>query len=399
MPARSLVRFVLGGIAALVAGGLVLALELWTVLPAPTLPTLALAVAVPEATPWGIAACLAAGAIAQWAASGWARTVGLFCAAAELGLALVHWCLLPGTIAASEREMRAGLGTAYSAQRSDPAPTTLGRPYDVRTAVAGYATSGIVRVRTNLPVPTRDGRRLGLDLYEPPAAGPHPAVIVIYGGAWIFGNRGQSAEVARSFARLGYTAIAIDYRHAPVYRFPTQLDDVRDALRAIGANAPAWNVDPRRVAMFGRSAGAELALLAAYEPGPLTIRAAIGYYAPVDLTGGYRVPPQPDPADVRRILRAYLGGPPEMFASAYTAGSPLDQIRPGLPPTLLIGGGRDELVRLAFAHELRDALRLHGDRVSAIDVPWSNHAFDSIPNGTGGQLARYYTERFLSATL
>jgi acetyl esterase/lipase len=223
--------------------------------------------------------------------------------------------------------------------------------------------------------------------------------VVIYGGAWLFGSRAQSAELATALARLGYTAIAIDYRHAPRYRFPTQINDVRDALAAIANNAHDWDVDPQRVAILGRSAGAELALLAAYDPGPLRIRAAIGYYAPIDLVQGFHVPPRPDPDDVRTVLELYLGGPPALRMNAYAAASPIAHVRPGLPPTLLIGGGRDEVVRLAFSHEMRSVLRSHGDRVVALDLPWSNHAFDTIANGTAGQLARYYTERFLAATL
>ncbi len=399
--ASSNLRFIAGGVAALVAGGLVLAMELWTVVPAPNIPTLALAAVIPEVTPKAVVVCLIACAIAQSVASGWARIVGLACAALALGFALVPWVLLPSTIAACEHEMQLALGAGY-AQTSAATPqrdTMLARPYDMLLAFTGYAHSGTVRYRANLPVRTRDGRRLGLDVYAPLAPGRHPAVVIVYGGAWIFGSRADSAELARSLARIGYTAIAVDYRHAPAYQFPTQIDDVRDALAAVARNAANWSVDPQRVAILGRSAGAELALLAAYDPGPLIIRAAIGYYTPIDLVQGYLEPPRPDPTNVRRILRTYLGGTPAERMNDYVAGSPLRHVRPGLPPTLLIGGARDELVRLAFQHEMRDALRLHGDHVAALDLPWSNHAFDAVPNGTGGQLARYYTERFLAATL
>lgn len=394
-------RYIAGAIAALVAGGLVLALEIWTIVPAPTLPTLAVAAIIPEVTPWAIGACCTAAAIALAAGRGWARDIGLGCAALALGCALVPWCLLPSTIEACEREMRAGLGDAYAPVRaaSGNAPGGLARPYDVRLALQGFRRSNAVRVRANLPVRTRDGAELALDLYLPVGAGAHPAVVIVYGGAWIFGSRAASAELARSFAQLGYVAVAIDYRHAPQFQFPTQIDDVRAALQTIAQHANAWEIDPRRVAILGRSAGAQLALLAAYDPGPLPIRAAIGYYAPTDLVGGFDTPPRPDPANVRRILLAYIGGTPNERMTAYIRASPVDHVRPGLPPTLLIIGGRDELVRPAFQYQLRDALRRQGNRVASLDVPWSNHAFDSVPNGTGGQLARFYTERFLAATL
>jgi acetyl esterase/lipase len=326
--------------------------------------------------------------------------VGLACAALALGFALVPWCLMPATIAACDRELVRGLaGIAPPPTIVTTAGAGLGRPYDVRTALLGFAPPPPLRIRRDLPVRTRDGVRLGLDLYAPQTTGPHPTIVVIYGGAWRFGSRSQSAELATSLARLGYTAVAIDYRLAPAYRFPTQLDDVEDALAAIARHADEWGVDPHRVAIFGRSAGAELGLLAAYAPGPLTVRAAIGYYAPVDLVAGYREPPRPDPLDVDAIVATFIGGTPDDRLSLYTAGSPVDHVRPALPPTLLISGGRDEVVRPAFQRELRDLLRRHGDRVAALTFPWSNHAFDSIPNGSGGQLARYYTQRFLAATL
>ncbi len=371
---------------------------MWTVVPAPTLPLLALAVLVPELSPWLSVCCIAAGAIAQFAARSWARDVGVLCAAAALGFALLPWGLLPVTIARCDREMQIALG-AGAVARASPSPPRLSRAYSLGLALVGDRDAAPVTALYERPVELRDGRRLFLDVYAPPTPGLHPAIVIVYGGAWIFGSRADSAAIAQTYARDGYTAVAIDYRHAPAYRYPTQINDVRDALGAIARHAAAWQIDVGRVALLGRSAGAQLALLAAYLPEPVPIRAVVAYYAPTDLIGGYRDPPDPDPADVDRILRAYIGGTPEERNGAYVAASPLRHVRAGLPPTLLIGGGRDELVRLAFAHELRAALRERRNRVAALDIPWSNHAFDTIPNGTGGQLARYYTERFLASEL
>jgi len=150
---------------------------------------------------------------------------------------------------------------------------------------------------------------------------------------------------------------------------------------------------------MGYSAGAQLALLAAYGPEPLAIKAVVALYAPEDLTQGYNNPPVPDPVNVRASIAHYIGGTPVQDPDAYEAASPLSHVRSGLPATLLIGGARDELVRLEFQHQMRDRLHLQGDLVISIDLPWSNHSFDEVPNGLGGQIARYYTERFLAATL
>jgi acetyl esterase/lipase len=117
------------------------------------------------------------------------------------------------------------------------------------------------------------------------------------------------------------------------------------------------------------------------------------------LNGGYALPPVPDPTNVQAILANYIGGTPAQKPAEFAQASPIAHVRSGLPPTLLIGGARDELVRLAFQHAMRDRLHLQHDVVVSIDLPWSNHSFDEIPNGLGGQIARYYTERFFAATL
>lgn len=386
--------------AALAVGTLILAIELWTLLPAPTPPLLVLAIVVPELAPWGILASLLAWGAVLVLARGWVRAVaGLMCAAA-LACAITPLARLAPTLAACDAEMHRVLGT--NSAESEPERNGAGMlaaPFDLVTAFRGLPPAGPVRFDGNLSVATRDGARLGLDLYRPAVPGRRPTVIVIYGGAWKFGSRGVTAELDRALAALGYNAIAVDYRHAPAYHYPTQIDDVRDAIATIARNADAWGVDPSRVAILGRSSGGELALLAAYQPEPLTIRAVIGYYAPTDLVEGYRRLPDPDPEDVRGILRTYIGGTPETKMDAYRQASPVSYAGRELPPTLLIGGARDELVLVSLQREMRDTLRRRGARVAALELPWSNHVFDAIPNGLAGQIARYYTQRFLAATL
>jgi acetyl esterase/lipase len=374
---------------ALAVALIALAVEMWTVVPAPNGLSLVFGVIVPEIAPWGvIASALSLAVAARWS-SGKLRWFSIALSAAALACALLPLFQLPGTIAASDAAISRALGPAHGG----------GARFDLVRFFRGERQAAPIRVEPNLPFVTRDGARLALDLYRAPGSGVHPAVVVIFGGGWRAGGRGNTAAEDRKLAALGYTTLAIDYRLVPAYRFPTQLHDVEDALAAIARNAKAWGVDPKRVALLGRSAGGELALVAAYRPQPLTIRAVVGYYAPVDLAEGYREPPVPDPAGIRTLVSDYLGGPPAAAPQAYRAASPLAYVRAGLPPTFLIGGERDELVLVRFQRQLRDALAARGDRVVALELPWSNHAFDAIPDGLGGQLARSYVAQFLAATL
>jgi len=389
-----------GNFVALLLACMLFALEIWTLVPAPTIATLVAAVAVPELAPWFALVILGAGALVQLMARGWARVTATLVCAFALGCALVPLFLLPATLNAADRELTQTLGVdfqdaASDAQRAGMQPA----PYSVVATFFGFPSPAGIRVERNVPYAASDGTKLALDLYQPAQPGPHAAVVLVYGGAWIFGQRSDLADLAGRLAGAGFTTVVVDYRKAPTYRFPTQLDDVRAGIRALVAHAHAWGADSRRIGICGFSAGGELALLAAYAPEPVHIAAAAGVYAPTDLVGGYDFPPVPDPVDVRRIVSTYIGGPPLTRMPSYREGSPIAAVRPYLPPTLLIGGARDELVRIAFQHKMRDALRVHQNTVASLELPWSNHAFDTIPNSIGGQFVRYYLERFFAATL
>jgi acetyl esterase/lipase len=372
---------------AVVLALLMLAFACWAVVPAPTFATLPLAVAVPELAPRVLAFAIVLGVLVWLLARGRARAVAT--ALTGLAAACVMWPALAAPFA-WQTEQRALADAHVPPARSH-----------------AFA----VDVLRDVPVRLRDGSSLALDLYRPrdvataPAgefpqhAAALPLIVAIYGGAWSFGSRDGLAPVARSYAAQGYAVAVIDYRHAPRYRFPAQRDDVDDALRVIAFHARAWHLDPARVALFGRSAGAELALLAAERSQPLRVRAVVAYYAPLDLVGGWNDPPRPDPANVRGILEAYIGGPPDAaHAGAYRAASPLHGARRGLPPALLIAGARDELVLVSFQRAFAARLRGLGVPVVALELPWANHAFDEV-DGLGAAIAHDATLRFLNAML
>ncbi|MEM1392882.1 MAG: alpha/beta hydrolase, partial [Cyanobacteria bacterium P01_H01_bin.150] len=202
-------------------------------------------------------------------------------------------------------------------------------------------------------------------------------------------------EFNRYMAARGYTVFAIDYRHAPKYKFPAQLDDVNTALNFIRDRANEYEADVDKMVLFGRSAGAHLAMLAAYKPDAPAVRAVVNYYGPVNLTQGYNEPPIPDPINARAVLTAFLGGSPLELPMLYENASPINYVVPNLPPTLLIYGSRDHVVEARFGRQMYEKLR---DKNTAIllEIPWAEHSFDSIFNGVSNQLALYYTERFIA---
>jgi acetyl esterase/lipase len=248
-----------------------------------------------------------------------------------------------------------------------------------------------------IPDPRIEPERLPLGIlyYRAAAIGPRPALIDIHGGAWQHGSPADNGRFHRYMAGRGFTVFSIDYRLAPAVKFPAQLEDVRAAIRFVLERASLYRIDPARITLCGRSAGGELALLAAYEKGGVPIHSVISFYGPSDLTRGYNEPPSPDPLHVRGILETYLGGVPAMIPEVYRAASPAAYVRAMLPPTLLIQGKRDHIVKPQFARDLYRALIASGNRATLLELPWSEHAFDAVFSGPGNQAALAHIERFL----
>ena len=378
----------------------VLFLSSWILLPAPNRTLLTLAVGAPELSVWLLLGGLVVGVLTIAASRRDPLTwTTLALSAAAVAIASVPLVRLPLVVRRFDAAMRASLGDGFldsvpAERRARMRPS----PFDVRDLVLGVDTAG-ARVTRGILFAAPAGVRLTLDVYRPAASGRYPIVVQIYGGAWQRGAPADDAGFASYLAAHGYVVFAIDYRHAPMWRWPSQIEDVRSGLDWVRRHAGEHDGDPSRLALIGRSAGAHLAMLAAYEPQAGPVAAVVSYYGPVDLADGYRNPPRPDPLDVRSIEEAFLGGPPNQLPAPYRDASPITYVSRRLPPSLLIYGSRDHIVQPRFGAILNERLQAAGATSVFLEIPWAEHAFDVIFNGRSGQLSLYYTERFLAWAL
>ncbi|WP_218081411.1 alpha/beta hydrolase [Anthocerotibacter panamensis] len=382
----------------LLLAGSGLFLSAWIVVPAPVFGLLILSVGAPEVSPWLVLlnGCAVLLALNQ---RGVVRRIALGGGLLGLGLSALPLAQWPATQARLEQAMVSTLGPEYLS--GVPASVQAGmrpEPFALAAVFQGLPQDR-VRLNAGIPFAQVAGVTLQMNVYQPPAPGRYPALVVVYGGAWQHGSPSQDEPFSRYMAARGYVVFAIDYRHAPEHPYPAQIEDVRTALAFIQANAQRYEADPARLALLGRSAGAHLALLAAYEPGAPPIRAVVDYYGPVDLEQGYYDLPTPDPIDTRQVLEAFLGGPPSTRLGAYRAASPSTYVTRPLPPTLLVYGGRDHLVEQRFGYALWKRLQATGTTAVWLDIPWADHSFDSLFTGLSNQLALYHTERFLAWAL
>ncbi len=250
-----------------------------------------------------------------------------------------------------------------------------------------------------------DGSPLTGRLFRVPArcAAACPAVVVIYGGAWQRGVATQFAATNRWIAGLGYTVVALDYRHAPAARHPAQWLDVRGGLALLADSSAAWGIDTTRVVLWGRSSGGHLATLAAWHPSDgasgVRVRGVISFYSPYDLVRGYTDLPRPDPIDARAALRALTGGAPDAVPAVYRDASPSSFVRAGLPPTLLVYAGGDHVVKPEFGRDAAAALRRAGNDVVHVELPFAEHGFDFAEGGAAAQAALRLVVAFLESVM
>jgi len=391
-------------------------LSLWIVLPGPNLFFLRLAVVAPEISPLlGLVSAIALGLalFSAWASrlpdnpsrkqqTWWRLIVDSNAPRGLISLLLITLllCSLP-----SLQRPKALAAANQSMVNAFDQSSQVSAPFRWRTLLGGFE-SGEVRSRRNITFKSPAGTPLSLDLYQPLQPGRYPAVVTIYGGSWMRGSPAESQQMAKFLAARGYVVAALDYRHAPEYSFPAQSEDVAAGLAFVRRRANDFDIARDRIALLGWSAGAHLAMLLGLQPdlhSGESIRSIVNYYGPVDLANGYYDIPQPDPIDVRQVLRAFIGGTPTEFPAAYSAASPLTYVERAeantLPDMLLIYGGRDHVVESRFGKILYDALQESGNRAVWIKIPWAEHAFDKVFGGISNQMALPFIEQFLAQTL
>ncbi len=243
---------------------------------------------------------------------------------------------------------------------------------------------------------TTEGEKLTLDIYKPGYDhGPVPGVLVIHGGSWQSGDSKEFIALNAYLAARDYVVVSMNYRLAPKWKFPAGRDDVLSAIAYLKVYGHEFGLDPTRLALVGRSAGGQLALLAAYTANEPAIRGVVSVYGPTDLKFGYERPASKQLLDTRGVLESYLGGPPAKADEAYFAASPINFVNASSPPTLLIHGLHDGHVLPEESARLDARLAEAKVKHLFVRLPWASHACDWSFSGPCGQITTYSIERFL----
>lgn len=213
-------------------------------------------------------------------------------------------------------------------------------------------------------------RPLTLDLYAPAkGGGAKPLVIYVHGGGWMGGTSRNAAAYANfpavmaDLASRGYVVASVNYRLGGEAKFPAATEDVDAAIRWLRAHAADYGIDKARVAIWGGSAGGQLAALAATDCSPADgkaesdcVQAAAIWY------GVFDIPALPN------------GGPP-YFAGNGAKASAVTFLDAKDPPFLLIHGTEDKTVPVAQSREMIARLNQVGVKSEFIQLPGVDHSW------------------------
>ena len=122
-------------------------------------------------------------------------------------------------------------------------------------------------------IPARDGFSVSARLYRRPdlEVGPLPVVVYFHGGGYVIGSLDSHDSLCRRLAAAGdFALLAVNYRLAPEWVFPTAVHDACDAVNWLLREGRQHGLDASRVAFAGDSAGGTLStvlsILAVQEP-------------------------------------------------------------------------------------------------------------------------------------
>lgn len=248
------------------------------------------------------------------------------------------------------------------------------------------------RVLTDVVYGTAGGVELKLDAYLVGGVSPSPVLVFIHGGGWRGGDKKQApAYVKEPLLEAGVSLISINYRLSDVAVYPAQVDDSTRAVQFVRSKAKEWQLNPRRIAVMGGSAGAHLSLWVGLhddrakpksaDPVERTssrVCAIVNYYGPADFHLAQKFP-EKHKHPAYRTLFGYQPAEPltVLTAAQMEAASPVTYVSADDPPVFTAHGTGDVTVPVEHAEVLIAKLKAAGVKMENYILPGGNHGLSN----------------------
>jgi acetyl esterase/lipase len=227
-------------------------------------------------------------------------------------------------------------------------------------------------------VPTRQvvykqvgDRQLRLHVFEPHGFKPNdrrPCFLVIHGGGWTGGTPRRMYPFAAHYASLGLVGISVEYRLLNPKLGTTVFDcveDGRSAVRYVREHAAGLGIDPAKIIVSGGSAGGHVAV-------------ATALFAGVDgQHDNLSISSQPDALVLLFpvIDTSTSGYGNAKIGKRWKELSPVDQVRSGLPPTIVFHGTGDTVTPFAGAKAFHERMLKAGNRCELVVHEGGKHGY------------------------
>lgn len=202
-----------------------------------------------------------------------------------------------------------------------------------------------------------------------------PLLIYIHGGSWVSGITEMRNAYISKWAEMGFNTAAISYSYSPQKLFPTQLQEVFNAIDFLYENADKYYFDINNILLAGESAGGYfVSYVASVLKDETALKALnlefrhrdkINIKALLTLSGCYdlkrlsdKTKPQSSFPDLKTMITSYLG---LEYADAVEYLNSEDgkfispMVNQSYPPAFLIWGDKDLLryESFDFSEQLR----------------------------------------------
>jgi endo-1,4-beta-xylanase len=227
---------------------------------------------------------------------------------------------------------------------------------EVLSMLAQYGT-----VEPEVIYGTAGGVELKMDIWQPKqSSSAKPAIVYVHGNDYftphshnfIFGDKSEIAilPIAAHWLGRGYLVASVNYRLAPEYIFPAQVEDVKCAVRFLRENAAKYGLNPDKIGACGVGAGGYLVSMlglcdtnAGFDNsgGCLNqsskVQAVADLYGISDIVFQYQQSKSEGP---NGPISKFIGGSSKLYEIASKA-SPINYVSSSAPPFLIMHGDKD----------------------------------------------------------
>ncbi len=230
-------------------------------------------------------------------------------------------------------------------------------------------------------------KALKLDMYMPTVSKYEktPTIFYVHGGFWAYGDKKGEIpyliDLIDALREKGFLVVSVDYRLANKdVKFPSPLEDVKDAIKFLRKNAKEYNIDENKIGIWGSSAGGHLALMEGLTADSIymgsddlrrfssKVNFIVSWYGPTDLSKVKGKNPS-------KVATNFIGYSIKQNKKAYINASPITYLKKESPPILLIHGKKDSIVPISQSKSFYDKGKKLEGNIQFISVENAGHGF------------------------